>query len=46
MIHVIHTNPELNIKMGETVSEIGVQRGQRRGQWFGDQGELYVEGGT
>lgn len=29
MTHVIHTSPELNIKMGETVSEIGVQRGQR-----------------
>lgn len=29
MTHVIHTSPELNIKMDGTVSEIGVQKGLR-----------------
>lgn len=29
MTHIIHPSPELNIKMGGTVSEVGVERAQR-----------------
>lgn len=46
MTLIIHPSPELYIKMDGTMSEVGVQRGQREDRDACGQGEFYGEGRT